>query len=118
MFLYAGSASAFVERLVPNFPNGSIPCHGMGAILRSFISPGGPSGAVLAGIVEREWVPGGFTAQDNTDNAALIALLNAQPTQEAKEGLVQRVEDFCILWEMNVDELDSPSEYRNALGIE
>lgn len=113
--LLAYPSWAFVEQLAPN--GGGIPCHAIGATMRNFITAGGPSAAQIATIIEREWVPTGWTVQDNTDNAGLTTALNALSTQEEKERLVQRAEDYCILWEEGVDELDTPAEYRARLGI-
>lgn len=114
LVMFSATVFAFVEELNPN--GGTIPCHAMGAILRNYIAPGGPSAVVLGSIIEREWVPGGWTAQDNTDNSNLLALIDAAAADE-KERIVQRVEDYCILWEEGVDELDTPVEYRSRVGI-
>lgn len=105
-------ALAFVEQLGPN--GGPIPCHGMGALLRYFISPGGPSAAALGNLMAQKWLPGGWTSTDNADNAALVSELNSRD-QEGKERLVQRVEDFCIIWELGFEQLNTPAEYRQFL---
>lgn len=119
IFCLAFPAAAFVEKLNPNMTDGlhgGIPCHAMGAILRFHIAPGGPVPAVVSSIIQREWVPGGWSAQDTDDNSNMIGILNAA-TQAEKEVFVGRLEDFCMLWELGVDEVDSPAEYRLRLGL-
>lgn len=116
--LVAGVSSAFVEKLMPNEPaEGGIPCNAIGAMLFLFIDPAGPSAGVLGSIIQREWVPGGWSTQDLSDNGNLISLLNAAPTQDAKENIVHRVTSFCMLWELGVDEVNTPSKFRSRLGI-
>jgi hypothetical protein len=120
LLVLAQPAGAFVGQLHPNQgEHQGIPCEGLAAILWNYIQPGGPSGAELAAIILREWVPGGWTAQDNTDNQALVALLGpASPlTQAEKEARVTRIEHYCTLWELGVDELGSPALFRAAIGL-
>ena len=119
LLLISAPAGAFVEQLHPHAQQtgtGGIPCHAIGAILRNYAEPGGPNAAALGNIMQREWVPGGWTEQDNTDNTALVNMLNGMPPPQ-REVKVQTIEDFCILWEQGVDELDTPEEYRARIGI-
>lgn len=117
LFLAISPALAFVEKLGPNKPDDDgIPCHAIGAMLRFYIAPDGPVAAVLGNIIEREWVPEGWSAQDIADNQALITIIDGLSAMN-KEVAVNRVEDFCILWELDVDELNSPAEYRTRLGL-
>jgi hypothetical protein len=117
LLLIASPASAFVEQLHP--AGGRIPCHAMGAMLWFYVLPGGPTGQQLGTIIQREWVPDGWTPQDNQDNAALIALLGpASPLSQAeKETKAHLAEELCLLWESEVDEVDTPAEYRTRLGL-
>lgn len=109
---------AFVEKLKPNNPEADgIPCNAIGAMLFFYIDPAGPSGGVLSSIIQREWVPGGWSVQDLTDNQNIMGLINAAPTTDAKENVVHKVIYFCMLWEMNVDEVNTPSKFRTRLGI-
>lgn len=118
LLLLVSPAHAFVEKLMPNEPaEGGIPCNAIGAMLFLFIDPAGPSAGVLGSIMQREWVPGGWSTQDLSDNGNLISLLNAAPTQDAKENIVHRVTFFCMLWELDVDEVNTPSKFRSRLGI-
>ena len=107
-------AWGFVEQLHP--AGGLLPCHAMGAILRNFAEPGGPTAPELGTILEREFVPGGWTPQDTTDNSAIIALMNSIGIPQQR-SLASFVEDMCILWELGVDEVDSPAEFRARIGI-
>lgn len=111
------NATAFVEELAPNTNGDGIPCHAIRAMLIRYIQPGGLSASELGGILEREFVPGGWTAQDNTDNSSLIALVNSKVLVYDKLIVALETENLCMLWESNVDEVDTPAEYRNALGI-
>jgi hypothetical protein len=117
LFVSLSPSSAFVEQLHPN--GGNIPCHQMGAMLWLFVQPGGPTSQQLGTIIQREWVPGGWTPQDNADNAALVALLGqgSPLTQAEKETKAEVIEKFCILWEGRVDEVDTPAEYRTRIGL-
>ena len=115
LLLLASPAYAFVEKLGPNNPNGTgIPCHGIGAMLFFFLAPGGPSGSILNSITQREWVPGGWSAQDITDLENVVSSLNTL-TGVNKHIFQQGIEYYCLLWEMGVDEVDSPAEYRSRL---
>jgi len=62
-------------------------------------------------------VPLGWNERDLTDNANLVAAIAALPNQDAKEGFVHKVEGYCILWELDVDEFNTPSRYRARLGL-
>ena len=115
MLAWCQPAGAFIEQL--HSYGGDIPCHVIGAIFRDFATPGGPSGATLAGLIEAKYVPGGWTAQDLTDNAAVAALINAQGMQADKDAVVQRLEDYCILAEEGFAAFDTPAKYRTRLGL-
>ena len=116
--LAAGVASAFVEKLMPNHPDeGGIPCNAIGAMLFFYIDPAGPSDGVLNSIIQREWVPTGWSTQDLADNEALLGLIAGAPTTDAKENVVHKVVFFCMLWELGVDEVNTPSKFRTRLGI-
>lgn len=109
---------AFVEKLAPNnLPEGGIPCNGMGAMLFFYVMPGGPSAGVLGSIIQREWVEAGWSAQDLVDNQNLLALIDAAATQDEKEHIVHKVTYVCMLWELGVDEANTPSKFRTRLGI-
>lgn len=115
LLLLASPAYAFVEKLGPNQPNGGgIPCHGIGAMLFLYVAPSGPSGSILNSIVQREWVPGGWSSQDITDLENLVNSLNALSAIN-KHVFLQGVEYYCLLWELDVDEVNSPAEYRTRL---
>lgn len=114
LFLAAPSWG-FVEKLAPNF-QGGIPCHAIGAALFNYAVPGGPPPAVLSSIIQREWVPGGWSAQDTADNTALIAMFEGL-TQIEKYVKVHEIEYACLLWEMDVDEHNSPIEFRARIGL-
>lgn len=111
---------AFVEQLHPHTQQSDasgIPCHAMGAILRNFAEPGGPTPSELGAIMVREWVPGGWVVpRDTDDNTALVALMGPMST-DAKRLYASFVEDMCILWEMGVDEVDTPAKFRTRIGI-
>lgn len=106
---------AFVEKLGPNF-EGGIPCHAIGAALFNYVVPGGPPPAVLSSILQREWVPSGWSTQDTDDNTALIAMLEGL-TQIERYVKVHQIEYSCLLWEMGVDEFDNPIKFRARIGL-
>jgi|SRR5687768_800914 len=114
LFLAAPSWG-FVEKLAPNV-EGGIPCHAIGAALFNFVIPGGPPPNILSSIIQREWVPGGWSAQDIADNTAVVEMLNGL-TQIEKYVKVHEMEYACLLWEMGVDEHDSPGEFRSRIGL-
>jgi hypothetical protein len=110
--------NAFVEKLMPNqLEEGGIPCNALGAALFFYISPGGPSAGVLGSIIQREWVPQGWSTQDLADNQALITMIDAAPTADEKENLVHRMVFSCMMWEMDVDEFNNPVRYRQRVGL-
>jgi len=116
--LLSTSANAFVGKLMPNnLPEGGIPCNAMAAMLFFYISPGGPQAGVLSSIIQREWVPNGWDGQDLVDNSNLVALIDGAATQDGKENLVHRLTFLCFLWELGVDEVNTPSKFRTRLGI-
>lgn len=114
LFLLSAPAGAFVEQLRPN--GGLLPCHAIGAMLRNYAEPGGPNDQALRTILEREFVLEGWTVQDNTDNNAIITLMNSMGIPQQR-SFASFVEDICILWELGVDEYDSPAEFRARIGI-
>ena len=113
-----GTSWAFVEKLHPNIAGngGGIPCNAIGAMLWFFIDPNGPQGAMLNSIIQREWVPGGWSEQDTLDNAAIVSLLNGQTLIE-QIFTTESARHFCMLWEMGVDEFNNPQKYRLRLGL-
>lgn len=116
--LLTSTSFAFVEKLMPNHPSqGGIPCNALGAALFFYISPGGPSAAVLGSIIQREWVPSGWSSQDITDNANLIGLIDSAGTSDEKENLVHRMAFSCMLWELDVDEFNNPVRFRQRVGL-
>ena len=118
LIFLSSSAYGFVEKLQPNNPSGGgIPCHGITAALRLFITPGGPSASVLSSIIQREWVPGGWSQQDIDDNTTLISNLNSYSSLE-KIQYIGQLDAYCILWELGVDEVDSPEEFRQRMDLD
>jgi hypothetical protein len=114
--LISSPAWAFVEELSPNKDDG-IPCHVISAMFLDFVKPGGPTGAQLSAALQAAYLPGGWTAQDNIDNAAMIALLNSQ-SQADKYVTVMTIEKLCVVWETKrFTAIDTPEEYRTRLGI-
>lgn len=109
---------AFVEKLAPNITEGAgIPCNAIGAALFFYISPGGPTAGVLSSRIQRDWVPDGWSAQDLTDNANLIGMIDSAPTQDEKENIVHRMTFSCYMWELDVDEFNNPVRYRTRVGL-
>ena len=117
-FLGVTPSFGFVEKLIPNHPNqGGIPCFSFKGALLWYIVPGGPAPAVLSSIVQREWVPSGWSAQDIADNNNMIAMLDAQANWQAKRMIIDMLEVSCVYWEQGVDEFDSPAEFRLRMGL-
>jgi hypothetical protein len=111
---------AFVERLNPHLRNtegGGIPCGAMEAALWFHIQPDGPSAAALGNILRREWMDNEeWSPQDELDNTALLTRLNGETAAE-KRATVLSFGYLCGLWEMRVDEVNTPNRFRRALGI-
>ena len=119
LLLLAQPSWGFVEKLHPNHMTnggGGISCNAIAAALFNYAKPGGPPAAILSSIIQREWVPEGWSAQDIADNQALIALMDAA-TQAGKYIMVEEVKYGCYMWEMDVDELNSPAEFRLRIGL-
>lgn len=119
LLLLTSPSWGFVEKLYPNHmttDGGGISCNAIAAVLFNYAKPGGPPPAILSSIIQREWVPEGWSVQDIADNQAIIALMDAQ-TQFGKYVMVEEVKYACFLWEMDVDELNSPAEFRQRIGL-
>lgn len=119
LLLFASTSWGFVEKLHPNHATnggGGIPCNAIAAALFNYARPGGPPAAILGSIIQREWVPQGWSIQDIADNQALLVLIDAQP-QAGKYVKVEEVKYGCYLWEMDVDEINSPAEFRAYIGL-
>lgn len=95
---------------------GGIPCNAIGAALFNYAKPGGPPPAILGSIIQREWVPEGWNTQDIADNQAIIALMDAEPLM-GKYIKAFDVLYVCMLWELDVDEYNSPAEFRIRIGL-
>lgn len=127
LLLFVLPAHAFVERLVPNTGASveGIPCHTMRAVIVEFIN-GTFSAAQLGNELSQKYLCGadmvctggeGWTAQDNTDNADLVTLINGQSASD-KILTALRVESLCVLWERGKHPaIDSPAEFRTLLGL-
>jgi hypothetical protein len=114
------SALAFVERLNPHLRNtegGGIPCGAMEAALWFHILPDGPSAVALGNILRREWMDNEeWSPQDVLDNTAFLTRLDGETAAE-KRATVLSFGYLCGLWEMRVDEVNTPNRFRRALGI-
>jgi len=119
LLLFATPSWAFVEKLHPNqrdVGSGGIPCNAMWSVLFDYAKPGGPPPAILNSRIQREWVPEGWSEQDKADNQAIIQLMDSKAPSE-KYILAFEVQSACLLWELGVDEFDTPQKFRLRIGI-
>lgn len=62
-------------------------------------------------------MPGGWSQQDIDDNTTLISNLNSYSSLE-KIQYIGQLDAYCILWELGVDEVDSPEEFRQRMDLD